>query len=953
MSGGEKQRSARSAVFAMRRFFVTVGALGVCGATLAVSGIGCSPSPITASVRSLERAGSVAFMCLAGPGSAGALRPLSDCTAAVPVDDGVTKEPNDFRDGSDPHLYALVTLETHGEVAVIDTTAEESNVLDQDPSTPGENSLPVGAQPTDIVATPKGTAAFVSSAEVGRPALYALSSELIRPCEVDDSRCDLAPLTLTSWPACRLPSAPGAMAMVADPAVDGQTRATCGGAYAPLAGDGPAFGDIDREGLGRQKLLVALPKEGKVVVIDAQTLLSADAGSFDDCQIEAEIALTTVVPAPPPPEVIPDGPACVPPAPKQIDLSATGVSTPSGIAMGGGRLYVGDLSTPLIHVLDIGSPCDIAELAPLVATSLDDPERRVATTKLAVSPTPTPQLKQYLYAIDADDRSVMIFDVSGDGAPPFPIIRPHSELNPLSPRDRIRFASAPTDIVMMHRDDPRSSGDVVAPFGTTCDPDPSAKTCGADTSDCDFGTLYRTTSDYEDGAGPLTFRGAFAMIALSSGEIAAIDIEDFDAPCRGPSDPDASLGCASDAVGGVTSDEASCNVVLPHATRSGAYLLSNDDVGRHEPGIQTYPILSTKDGTVVTDGPKMRASLLKEGGAAFHVAIGGSVEALGMDGSLQDDVGKRNALRMNLADPRVHNLEQDWAVTYQGALPAFRGKSGDLALSGEGRTFTDATGRFCGGGVQSLGSIRDTLAAEGVTDAELDARAYAMADRLSIAEPIADQESPYWDTASCTWSSCRSTFGDVEVPTPSRDFVVLEAYEDHLELDAPQGATDADVECCFPTLINYDVRAGDEWVVVGAATGYLHHVIADPATGVCRPSCDPAVQELVGRARSDFDADTPTDGDVNAFVSPHFRFAVLVPTGPDDTPPARDMAFRFTTQGNFIPLRGELTNSDRPAVVPRSIGYLPFIDELFVTDGGLEGLLLVTSDLSTDIRQYF
>jgi hypothetical protein len=84
----------------------------------------------------------------------------------------------------------------------------------------------------------------------------------------------------------------------------------------------------------------------------------------------------------------------------------------------------------------------------------------------------------------------------------------------------------------------------------------------------------------------------------------------------------------------------------------------------------------------------------------------------------------------------------------------------------------------------------------------------------------------------------------------------------------------------------------------------------------------------------------------------HFRFSVLVPTETDADPRAglqRDMSFRFITQGNFIPLRGELTNSDRPTVAPQTIGYLPVIDELFVTDGGLEGLLIVASDLASDV----
>ncbi|MBL8739984.1 MAG: hypothetical protein JNK04_02785, partial [Myxococcales bacterium] len=186
----------------------------------------CTGDPTEAPVRSLERAGKVALMCLGKPGTDQALRPLSDCT-------NQRRETNaDFGDGSAAHLYTLVTLETRGEVAVVDITSKESNVLDQDATTPGETSLPVGAQPVDIVATPKGTAAFVASADVSRPGLYALPNRLLRACEAESSakadRCSEAPATLASWPACALPSLPGAMVMVADPAnADGEVRTSC------------------------------------------------------------------------------------------------------------------------------------------------------------------------------------------------------------------------------------------------------------------------------------------------------------------------------------------------------------------------------------------------------------------------------------------------------------------------------------------------------------------------------------------------------------------------------------------------------------------------------------------------------------------------------------------------------------------------------------------------------
>ena len=121
----------------------------VASASLAVAiAASCTGDPTTAQVRSLERTGQVALVCLGAPGGAESFRPLSDCTSLL------YDTPRDYGpDGTVPHLYALVTLEQRGEVAVIDLSTEEDQVLDQDPSTPGETPLPIGAQPTSIVAT--------------------------------------------------------------------------------------------------------------------------------------------------------------------------------------------------------------------------------------------------------------------------------------------------------------------------------------------------------------------------------------------------------------------------------------------------------------------------------------------------------------------------------------------------------------------------------------------------------------------------------------------------------------------------------------------------------------------------------------------------------------------------------------------------------------------------------
>jgi hypothetical protein len=908
----------------MRRRKLHLLATGACLSLAAAALASCTGDATTAEVRSLERTGQVALVCLGAPGGGAAFRPLSDCTSLL------YDSPRDYgTDGTVPHLYALITLEQRGEVAVIDLSTEEDQVLDQDTSTPGETPLPVGAQPTSIVATEKGTSAFVTSADVRQPGIYALPGELLRPCESDpdgaaSERCDAAPPTLSSWPGCRLDEVPGQMVIVADPPQNGQVRLSCADTtYTDVSTS--ELRNIDGEGLGRQKLYVTLPRKGTVAVIDAQSVLDAAPGTFDPCVIEAEVALTST-----PPEVsdaefaIEQQPGCAVPELPQVRANTAYVSTPAGVALAADRLYIGDLTAPLIHVLDTTDPCNPQEIEALAPVSFEDPSRVVVTSSIAVSPEVSPSLKRYLYAIDIDDKSVMVFDVSKDAADVLPLRRPNAAQNPLQPPDRVRFAAAPTDIAIVSRDAPRStdSGGIAA-FGTLCDPtcDPSKETCGD-------GVQYRTSGDYEDGAGPYEMRGIFAMIALGSGQIATLDIEDYDAPCRGPGE---AAACQSSG-GAFATGEPSCNVVQPHSPRSGVFLLSNEDTGRHIPGVLTYPVLSLDDGTVISSGIRMRA------GGSGVLAVGGELVSIPEDGTVVDDQGPRNTLVFNLGEPRVHVQDQEVAVTYQGALPSFSGNRGDLRLDSFDRELIDESAGFCAGGVQSEGAVREELQAQGISGAALEAAAVRLADRVHISQALASQDATYWDAASCGFEQCRAIFGDEESPTPSRDLRVVEARDDKLELAAPTGVSDDLFECCFPTLVEYEIRPGDEWTVVGSSSGFDHAVIADPVSGVCRPSCDPRLALRKSRART---------GELYSGIL--FQFQIEQTDGALE----RDMSFRFTTQGSFVPLRGVLTNDDRPYVQPQALVYSRATDDLLITDGGLEGLLVAPADLNGDISQFF
>jgi hypothetical protein len=135
------------------------------------------------------------------------------------------------------------------------------------------------------------------------------------------------------------------------------------------------------------------------------------------------------------------------------------------------------------------------------------------------------------------------------------------------------------------------------------------------------------------------------------------------------------------------------------------------------------------------------------------------------------------------------------------------------------------------------------------------------------------------------------------------------------------------------------VRAARQWVVVGGVSGLLHHVIPDPETGRCRPSCDPVLSRLNGRAEQN-----------KTFINPMFRFVVAS----GEQPSQRGYQFTFTTQNAFPTLAIGLANSDTPTDVnPQSLALVPATGEIAVPDGSLQGLVLVSPDTVAVSRQIF
>jgi hypothetical protein len=194
--------------------------------------------------------------------------------------------------------------------------------------------------------------------------------------------------------------------------------------------------------------------------------------------------------------------------------------------------------------------------------------------------------------------------------------------------------------------------------------------------------------------------------------------------------------------------------------------------------------------------------------------------------------------------------------------------------------------------------------------------------------------------------------------------------------------------CCFPTAITFNVRAGNQWAVVGDLSGFLHHVVADAATGVCRNNCDGNFQRMNGRLTSTLyspgQATLPTILDrlpdaidpSPSFMNPMFRFGIALPKRECTAAPAcatgtgistssvfgclagictagRDTQFRFTTNQSFAPLLVSLSTDAQTLVEPTSVTYLPATQEVAITDGSLSGLIMMSLQTGTYSRSFF
>jgi hypothetical protein len=893
------KRSSKTPIRSRRLLLPALVVIGVVAQTGA-----CTSDPEPLDLTSLRRSAESTFICI-GPDGQGA--PLNLCSQGERTNElALTVGQSGYE------LYSLVTQTLSAEVAVIKVTGTDSNgnstsgVLDADVSNPGITPLRIGGQPTGIASTPGGFASFVGVGEVGLEGIYALPTTCLFAPPVDEPARDI-----TSWPACSLSSAPGDMIVLVDEAksADGSLRTWCSSPPDPelpwAEPGGDCSVDLSLEGVpeGRRKLLVALPSEGKLVVLDAQEILDRERGTYGPCHVEAELLLAATVPE-----------ALVQVLPDDLSteddgtlftydqLGGTYTAWPAGMDERDGLLLMADRTSPVVHRVDVRDPCELDELPHLFATSLLEPKRVVTTSRVALSPK-TQTGGQFAYVVDEtgnDLSSVLIFDLSEGKGGNTPLVRSESPILPLEAPDRIEFSASAKDVAFAYVDRPIASPSTgIAVTGTLCDPDPAAT--GSLASE------YRPTSD-ERGAGPNTIRGLFGYVLLGNGSVALVDIEDFDAPCRRPvtankSDEPDFRGCSSDKLSGsyFTADglkdsapsvtnEVSCRAVVPHRSRSRVLIETVESGVVNAPSLRAFGQLSQ-------DGSGMAVSRLSPEGRRNPIMLGVDFEApsgaplepaqvyvgnqLWKSGDpidplvIDPNLAEKSSAVLPYFAPRAYPPDEVLSVIFEGTLD--RAHITGLLFDPVGEEaeaiarFEDPNNSFCAQGVQDR-AVTEQIGSEQfeLTSGALERFVNRHTDYLQITNYLLDEEDPHWKQAgaSCGEDSqfvddtgfvlCDSIFrkGDADDLAPSRDLTIVEAYRDHLEL-APRvdGGRTAEehlalVNCCFPQTLEYRIRGGNQWVVKGSRTGLEHAIVPEGGErgGACVLDDSPIKSRLRNRA---------------------------------------------------------------------------------------------------------
>jgi hypothetical protein len=823
----------------------------------------CSQTPTNVPVRTFQQATKMDVVCLevndrnGNPLKASQLQPVDRDTCTIVATGGNTA-------AQQYHLYAVVVQSTPGEVAAVDLT--NGNVIDENHATPGVNFIPVGAVPTDIAVPRAGTMTFVSSADPNKPAIYAIDNR--RVLGDSTGLNPQRPLTIADLPACSLPQPPGALAIAQTspesyvllvqlrswggqsaqvvaidpgplmrgagidagaPADGGSTGVVPPGSLAPCT----ALGSVTLSGTLPPTWTPAPPWQDGVPYYDAQApgMVVPEAGpdapmgageagvlegGTDAGTPPMQPGLGTgnvVIAADAQPPPVPPGAQCVSTVsvpdggiPLTPPLGAQGPA-PSAMTMRTDRpiLYVADGALPLIHVIDVADPTHPVEQPPLLATSLRSPGKPIGVGPLSVSPA-TRDGAVFLYATDMSDGTLMVFDVTDPASTVrTPLLRPHPELNPFQPLDRIAFSAPVVSVIFVEHDWPLPSqapGDNTHYYGgILCNPNPGAHP-STDRTTWAKGAYYRadqagiieTNGTVESLPGRL--RGVFAFATLSNGNVVAVDVDDWDAPCRRPDPmvvgnitgllavpqeegpPDGGEYKAPHTYqneGGLSGSaavtiESFFPVSAPHRLRSNFLLANDPNTGNHAPNLVGPPTLTDVSGAAVQTGPQSPGSPLIQP----TVLPQGWIDPTTLQNPTQPDPSQRTTImtadagvlpgvRLSLDDPTAH-FDQDWTVTFEGVLPGADQIAADVSTNDGYQSLTLSTGT--GGLVDASGPANGLsppgYCSLGIEDWTLgQARAEAIqannpadawtSDYIEIADDLLASSDPYWEQSGSCW----------------------------------------------------------------------------------------------------------------------------------------------------------------------------------------------------------
>src|SRR5690606_35776890 len=147
------------------------------------------------------------------------------------------------------------------------------------------------------------------------------------------------------------------------------------------------------------------------------------------------------------------------------------------------------------------------------------------------------------------------------------------------------------------------------------------------------------------------------------------------------------------------------------------------------------------------------------------------------------------------------------------------------------------------------------------------------ADYVQVTQNLLKSDDEYWDSdlgRSCGsgqgYFACEQVFGHVDEDSdddllPGRELRILSGFQDHLVVEPRNTRGEEErrrhlelLDCCFPSGMSYGIRASDQWVVQGSATGFRHRVVpvrVDTDAGVTYPcafDCSPAKKYFESRA---------------------------------------------------------------------------------------------------------